>query len=258
MTRNPLTSEEWALLRASVQQSTADETKKKWGQGRSSKPAEDAINRWVAQQLINDAEWARMEQTCPGDLRRMAESLDLPVAAVIWRARSIEHGGEGRRVELTPEALTLLGKTATGSGGIQSLLRGLQANLDGQWLTVQRKQFERLREYLVNLGGGGRARLQAVMDCVLAAVARSGGLLAFFGDTAVKPVAAKKPAKASAKSSKPAISTKSKAVTKPSAKAVTKSAPAKAKVVSKPAAAKPAESGPTVIQWKLPSSRGKS
>ena len=285
MTRNPLTSEEWALLRASVQQSTADETKKKWGQGRISKPEEDAINRWVAQQLISPDDWARMEQQFPGDLKRMAEALDLPVAAVIWRARSIEHGGEGRPVELTPEAVALLVKPATGSGGIQSLLRSLQANLDDHTVLLQRKQFERLREYLVNLGGGGKARLQAVIDCALAAISRAGGLQAFFGDTAIQPVALKKPAKATTKTR--AKDSKATKVTKPSAKPASKArAAAKAPASKKsptgapagtakasngaksstPAAppqappkraAEPAAEAPAAIQWKLPVSRMK-
>jgi hypothetical protein len=274
MTRNPLTSEEWALLRASVQQSTADDTKKKWGQGRVSKPAEEAVNRWVAQQLISDDEWMRMEQTCPGDLRRMAEVLELPVAAVIWRARSVEHAGPGCKVELTPEALSLLTKPATGSGGIQSLLRSLQANLEDSWLTLQRKQFERLREYLVNLGGGGRARLQAVMDCVLAAVSRAGGLQEFFGDTAVKepPAPAKSTRKSATAAPKAPPAKKKAAAKKAPPPATARKTPAKkataaaeappkkassAQAASPPKSAEPAKTSST-IQWKLPVSRGKT
>lgn len=245
MTRNPLTSEEWAVLRASVQQSTTDDNKKKWGQGRASKPEEDAINRWVAQQLISDAEWQRMEARHPGDLKRIAEDLELPVAAVIWRARSVEHPESQHPVELTPEAVALVSKPANGSGGIQSLLRSLQANLEGNTLTLRRKQFERLREYLVNLGGGGRARMQPVMDCVLAAVMRAGSLQELFGKakapakTKTAPKGAG-PARAAARANAP------------------KAKPAN--VEKRPAPAPPPEATPqptSQIEWRLPVSRSK-
>jgi hypothetical protein len=192
--RNPLSSEEWATLRASIQQSRADDSKRRWGRGRNSEPEEKAVNLWVAQQLISDAEWLAMQQAHPGDLKRIAEQLELPVAAVIWRARA-DQGLSGQGVvTLSSEALALLQKPAVGTGGIQSLLRKLQSNLQANQLLLTRKEFGRIREYLVNLGGGGRARLEAVMKCSLEAMASCGGLEAFFAGQAALPPAPKKSA----------------------------------------------------------------
>lgn len=249
MTRNPLTSEEWAVLRASVQQSTTDDSKKKWGQGRASKPEEEAINRWVAQQLISPEEWSRMEALYPGDLRRIAETLELPVAAVIWRARSVEHPDTSRPIELTDEAVALVSKPANGSGGIQSLLRSLQANLEGNTLNLRRKQFERLREYLVNLGGGGRARMQPVMDCVLAAVIRAGSLQQLFNDgksARTSPARAAARANSRPKPPKPLKPAEVVAAPRPDAPR-----PAPRPVVPPDLVEKPA------IEWRLPVTRAK-
>lgn len=265
MTRNPLTSEEWAQLRASVQQSTADDSKKRWGQGRAIKPAEDAINLWAAQQLITQEEWELMEARHPGDLRKIAEELDLPVAAVIWRARSAPHQGAGQSVTLTPEALALLQKPATGSGGIQSLLRSLQANIEGDRLTVHPRQFERLREYLVNLGGGGRARLQSVMGCVLVAVAEVEGLRNFYRPeealaSARRSAARNTRTRPASKKSKP----EGKRVVRGVKAAVPRTGASRRVEKPKPPAVKPApEPAPEVrpappvqaIQWKLPVAR---
>ena len=191
--KNPLSSEEWSALRASIQQSRSDDNKRRWGRGRNSEPEEKAVNLWVAQQLISDTEWQTQQAAHPGDLRKIADILDLPVAAVIWRARAEDVSSGQALVELTPEALALLQKPAVGTGGIQSLLRKLQSNLQGNKLALHRKEFVRIREYLVNLGGGGRARLEAVMKCTMDSMNQSGGLEAFFAGQ-VAPAPKAKPA----------------------------------------------------------------
>lgn len=192
-----LSESERAALRASVQQSRKDESQRKWGRGRATKPGEVESNLRAAQQLIPPQEWADAERAFPVDLDRIAEMLNLPVDAVIWRARAEELAdGEGK-VPLHEEAVSLLHKPATGTGGIQSLLRKLQANLEGNVLTLRRKEFMRMREYLVNLKGGIGIRLRAVADCTREAVHHCGGLEAFFGGASPSQPAAAPSASAS-------------------------------------------------------------
>lgn len=217
--KQSLTPEERAALRASVQQSTTDDTKKKWGQGRTTKPEEVATNLRVARELISQDQWDEMERLYPGDLARIAQVLELPVAAVIWRARAQESEEGQGLVALTDEAVGLLSKPATGTGGIQSLLRKLQAHLEGNQLTLRRREFARICEYLVNLQGGGRARLQPVMDCARAAIEAAGGIRAFFV-----------PAPKTRASKSKSASVKTKTPARPTGKSTSK-------VASKPAAA---------------------
>ena len=203
---------ERAALRASVQQSRKDDSQRKWGRGRATKPGEVEGNLRAAQQLIPPQEWAEAEKAFPVDLDRIAESLNLPVDAVIWRARAEEvSDGEGK-VHLHEEALALLAKPATGTGGIQSLLRKLQANLEGEVLTLRRKEFMRMREYLVNLKGGIGIRLRAVADCTRQAIQNTGGLGPFFAGevTAVSAVAVPKAAPAAPVAKEKAIKEKPK------------------------------------------------
>ena len=159
---------------------TTDADQKKWGQGRTSENEEETANLWAAQQLISDDEWQEVEAAFPGSLRDMADALQVPVAAALWKARGCKAQPSSGTVRLTPQAFDALAKPINGRGGIQSLLRSLQACQDGPHLSLRRRDFERMREYLVNLGGGGKARLSAIMESSVQAIRRAGGLQQFF------------------------------------------------------------------------------
>jgi hypothetical protein len=62
-----------------------------------------------------------------------------------------------RKVQLTPEEVQILRRPVNGEGGFQSLLRGLQKNLDRKTnqLTVTAGQFEKIIRYTSQYGSGG-------------------------------------------------------------------------------------------------------
>jgi hypothetical protein len=72
-----------------------------------------------------------------------------------------------RIVQLTQEQADILRRPVKGEGGFQSLLRGLQQNLNRRTnvLTVTEEQFERIIRYTSQYGWGGfEGRLEAVRE----------------------------------------------------------------------------------------------
>jgi len=66
--------------------------------------------------------------------------------------------GTRRSIDLTPTGANMLRKPVRGRGGFQSLLRKLQAQLDGHHLEVSAVDAERLARYSATYGGGGFQR----------------------------------------------------------------------------------------------------
>ena len=162
---------------------TTAENQKRWGQGRVHQPEEEAANLWAALELISDKEWAELEETHPESLDEISKALDLPAAAALWRARAAQDKNATQapvKLRLDRKAQQLLSKPVNGQGGHQSFLRHLQRSLSGNTLYLTRKDFNRIREYLMRTGGGYRSRYQAIMDCALRGIEKSGGLRRFF------------------------------------------------------------------------------
>ncbi len=171
---------------------TTQDSQKRWGQGRVHQPDEAAANLWAAQELITADEWADLEEAHPESLDEISKALQLPTAAALWRARAEQDGKNSLppvKVRLDRKALELLTKPINGQGGHQSFLRHLQRCLSGSTLYLSRKDFNRIREYLLRTGGGFRSRYQAIMDCTLRGVAKSGSLRRFFHEEAAVEIA---------------------------------------------------------------------
>lgn len=167
---------------AAAHLTTAD-TQKRWGQGRVHQPEEEAANLWAALELISDQEWQELEETHPESLDEISKALELPPAAALWRARAEQEKTATQtpvKLRLDKKAQALISKPVNGQGGHQSFLRHLQRCLSGSTLYLSRKDFNRIREYLLRTGGGYRSRYQAIMDCALRGISKSGGLRRFF------------------------------------------------------------------------------
>lgn len=167
---------------AAAHLTTAD-NQKRWGQGRVHQPEEEAANLWAALELISDKEWQELEETHPESLDEISKALELPPAAALWRARAEQERNTAQapvKLRLDRKAQQLLSKPVNGQGGHQSFLRHLQRCLSGTTLYLTRKDFNRIREYLLRTGGGYRSRYQAIMDCALRGIEKSGGLRRFF------------------------------------------------------------------------------
>ena len=63
--------------------------------------------------------------------------------------------GKAVSIHLTPLDAKTLRKPIRGRGGLQSLLRKLQHQLDDRHLEVSRADLARLRRYSLGYGGGG-------------------------------------------------------------------------------------------------------
>lgn len=168
---------------------------RRWGSGHTRQPEEETQNMWGAQELISPEEWKAAEALHPIDLKKLAEHLDLPVQVALWRARAEQElsgaSGQPGAVLLNKAALELLQKPVTGKGGHQSFVRALQREIDGSRLNLNRKDFNRIREYLVSIGGGFRKIYEAIMECTEPSIKKAGGIRAFFQEKDVAPPAKK-------------------------------------------------------------------
>lgn len=156
---------------------------KRWGQVRAFSLEEEEANLWAAKELISEQEWLELEEIHPESLVHISRALELPTAAALWRARAAEKITTGEtlvEVKLNQTTVRLLSRSVNGQGGHQSFLRHLQKGLSGHILRLSRKDFNRIREYLLRTGGGYRARYQAIMNCVLSAIEQCGGIRKFF------------------------------------------------------------------------------
>lgn len=68
-------------------------------------------------------------------------------------------------ISLSPEAAEAMGKTVSGQGGFQDLLRKMQRQMTGNELTVYSEDLERLVRYIRAYGQGGwQDRLAEVVE----------------------------------------------------------------------------------------------
>ncbi len=138
-------------------------SQKRWACGKTLDKGEIAANLQGAKLLVTESEWLEAESAYPTCLRAIADHLELPAVAALWRARVNKPEPLTAQIPLGTDALTELGKPVVGRGGPQSLLRRLQSDLNQRVLTCSRKDFLRCREYALNLGGGFQRRCQTVL-----------------------------------------------------------------------------------------------
>jgi hypothetical protein len=160
---------------------------RRWGSGHTRQPEEETQNMWGAQELVPLDEWLAAEAANPTDLKRIAEQLDLPVTVALWRARAEQENTSVHLVGsvlLNAAALELLQKPVNGKGGHQSFVRSLQREIEGSRLNLCRKDFNRIREYLVSIGGGFRKIYESIMECAEISISKSGSIHKFFKEVA--------------------------------------------------------------------------
>jgi len=162
---------------------TNRENQRRWGTGHVRQPEEEAANLWGANELIPEEEWNEVEGRYPTCLKSMAKTLDLPVAAALWRARAMvqKNGAQQAQVNLDPATLEVLLREVRGQGGHQSFARSLQRAVKGATLTLTRADFNRIREYRLNVGGGFGKIYRTLMSILDRSISETGGIESFFG-----------------------------------------------------------------------------
>jgi len=71
--------------------------------------------------------------------------------------------------KLTKEEFELIARPAIGQGGMQSLLRKLQASVHKDELAVDEETFEKMKRYVEEYGSGGfQGRLRGLVEAIAA------------------------------------------------------------------------------------------
>ena len=146
-------------------------SKKRWGSWRRLDPEEEKANTWAAKFLIKPAEWARLEEISPCDIRAILRELGLPLpAAIAWervqRATDKTRDRRGALVRLSEEDWDWLTREVTGKGGHQGFLRRQLKRRDGDNLMLSLSDFGYARERAARVSGGWLKRYNAILNGV--------------------------------------------------------------------------------------------
>lgn len=147
-------------------------------------PDEQRADEWAARELIDKERWREAEDQDPLDLHAIADSLRLPIQAVlVWermRRQTSQSYVQRVPIQLDRQQRTALREATDGQGGHQSLFRRIQSKRRGG-LGLTFADFSLARERLLKVRGGWRYRYECVVKAVLPSIVHAGGVSALFG-----------------------------------------------------------------------------